>query len=185
MHYYRVLSHFLYPPITLKKQPMKTNNNKHIKTLKRASENYVKAIDYFMGNWTPTKRSNERLLQIIPGVVKKLNQLMTEMGGIPAKYLGHYPGGVEKLIKDILRQQRAGWQGSRADIIKSAMYSEEIVSHTKYGFAGWTTRYGQQTVRNSLRDMVVKNQLGQIILTRDEDVDRESTKPRAKYYLLP
>ena len=162
---------------------MKRNSNKHIKSLKRASEQYGTVLDDFLRHWSTGKRNSRRLSDVMHGTLRKLNQVMTAMGEVPATYQTHYNGGVKKLIEVILRKRRAFLQDSRAETIKVAMFTEQIVYHTKRHFTDRTARYRQQTVQNALVEMAQKNEIGKIKLKPGEVVQRNGSKGRLKWYL--
>jgi hypothetical protein len=129
-------------------------------------------------------------------ICKAINQMMTASQQVPPEFQAPFAEvesglcGIRGLIIKILREHRATWRGdiqppaNRAAAIKAAMFMEEIVVCSRQLFTGKTIRYPKQSVKNCLVAMEKKNEVGKIQLSTDEDPDRDSCRPRFKWYLV-
>ena len=100
-------------------------------------------------------------------------------------------GGLALLIEQILRSAGAEFVAGieqsplRTVAICSSLYTEQIIALVQAKFAGGSSRYPDQSVRNYLSTYMTKSGLvGQIKLTNKEDRERSCCRPRTKWYLV-
>ena len=133
----------------------------------------------------------------------ELNQLF-EQGEIPFAFRTHYVDaenevyGIGQMIKVILDtfgasnpvadyykqdDEHPEDHPMRAIVIGNSVFADDVEAMVRATFCAESERYTSQTIRNYLASEKKMPGLGRIQLTGEEDKDRTSPKPRAKYYL--